>query len=137
MCMLIQRNAILKTKVVQKDEFESGDRKLLNFGHTLGHAIENMYALPHGHAVAIGMVAACRISEQLCGFKQTDSVVALLSKYGLPVYIKFDKAKAFDILQKDKKKVNTAMSYVLLEKIGRGVIKSIPIKELESIINEL
>ena len=137
LCMLIQRNAILKTKVVQKDEFESGDRKLLNFGHTLGHAIENMYALPHGHAVAIGMVAACRISEQLCGFKQTDSVVALLSKYGLPVYIEFDKAKAFDILQKDKKKVNSTMSYVLLEKIGRGVIKSIPIKELESIINEL
>jgi 3-dehydroquinate synthase len=134
---LIRQNAILKTKVVQKDEFESGDRRLLNFGHTLGHAIENMYALPHGHAVAIGMVAACHISEQLSGFKQTERVVALLSKYGLPTYTEFDKAKAFDILQKDKKKVKTAMNYVLLEKIGKGVVKTIPLKELEKIINQL
>ncbi|MEP6725634.1 MAG: 3-dehydroquinate synthase [Bacteroidota bacterium] len=137
LCELIQRNAILKTKVVQKDEFESGDRKLLNFGHTLGHAIENMYAFSHGQAVAIGMTYACHISEQLTHFKQTERVVALLSKYGLPTYTEFDKAKAFDILQKDKKKVNTSMSYVLLEKIGKGIVKSIPLKELESIINQL
>ena len=137
LCELIQRNAILKTKVVQKDEFESGDRKLLNFGHTLGHAIENMYAFSHGQAVAIGMTYACHISEKLTAFKQTERVVALLSKYGLPTYTKFDKAKVFDILQKDKKKVNTSMNYVLLEKIGKGVVKQIPLKELESIINKL
>ncbi|MEO5685155.1 MAG: 3-dehydroquinate synthase [Chitinophagaceae bacterium] len=137
LCELVQRNAILKTKVVQKDEFESGDRKLLNFGHTLGHAIENMYAFSHGQAVSIGSTYACKISAQLTGFKQTERVVALLSKYGLPTYTQFDKAKAFDILQKDKKKVSTAMNYVLLEKIGKGVVKSIPLKELQSIINEL
>ena len=137
LCDLIQRNAILKTKVVQKDEFESGDRKLLNFGHTLGHAIENMYAFSHGQAVAIGMTYACHISEQLTKFKQTEKVIALISKYGLPTYTEFDKAKAFEILQKDKKKVSTAMSYVLLEKIGKGVVKSIPLKELQNIINDL
>jgi 3-dehydroquinate synthase len=59
---LIQRNALLKSKVVVEDEFETGDRKLLNFGHTFGHAIENTYQLPHGHAVAVGMVMACMIS---------------------------------------------------------------------------
>ncbi len=137
LCELIQRNAILKTKVVQKDEFENADRKLLNFGHTLGHAIENMYAFSHGQAVAVGMTYACHISKQLIGFKQTERVVALIDKYGLPAYTDFDKAKAFDILQKDKKKVSTSMNYVLLEKIGKGVVKNIPLNELKIIINEL
>lgn len=137
LCELIQRNALLKTKVVQKDEFESGDRKLLNFGHTLAHAIENMYAFSHGQAVAIGSTYACHISEQLTGFKQTGRVVALLAKYGLPTYTEFDKARAFEILQKDKKKVKTEISYVLLEKIGKGVVKSIPLKQLQSIISKL
>ena len=57
---LIKTNVDIKYNIVTNDEFEKGDRKLLNFGHTLGHAIENIYALPHGHAVSIGMVAACK-----------------------------------------------------------------------------
>jgi 3-dehydroquinate synthetase len=68
-CKLIQRNAIIKTKVVQQDEFEKGDRKLLNFGHTLGHALENQYELSHGQAISIGMTYACHISQQLNGGK--------------------------------------------------------------------
>jgi 3-dehydroquinate synthase len=52
---LIQKNVEIKVKVVQKDEFELGDRKLLNFGHTLGHAIENEHALLHGHAISVGL----------------------------------------------------------------------------------
>jgi 3-dehydroquinate synthase len=134
---LIKRNALIKTKVVQLDEFESGDRKLLNFGHTLGHAIENMYELSHGQAISIGMTYACHISEQLTGFKQTEKVTDLLSKYGLPTYAEFDKTKAFDILQKDKKKVKSEMNYVLLEKIGKGVVQSIPMTDLKKIITSL
>lgn len=137
LCELIQRNALLKTKVVQHDEFESGDRKLLNFGHTLGHAIENMYELSHGQAISIGMTYACHISEKLSDFKQTERVTALLSKYGLPTYAAFDKAKAFEILQKDKKKAKSEMSYVLLEKIGKGVVKNIPLTDLKTIIESL
>lgn len=137
LCELIQRNALLKTKVVQQDEFESGDRKLLNFGHTLGHAIENMYELSHGQAISIGMTYACHISEKLSGFKQSERVTALLSKYGLPTYADFDKAQAFDILLKDKKKAKSEMSYVLLQKIGKGVVKNIPLTELKTIIESL
>jgi 3-dehydroquinate synthase len=137
MAELIKRNALIKTKVVQQDEFENGDRKLLNFGHTLGHAIENMYELSHGQAVSIGMTYACHISEQLTGFKQTEKITSLLTKYGLPTYAEFDKGKALDILQKDKKKVKSEMNYVLLEKIGKGVVKSIPLKELEKMIQQL
>jgi 3-dehydroquinate synthase len=136
-CELVQRNAILKTKVVQKDEFESGDRRLLNFGHTLGHALETQYELLHGQAIAIGMTYACHISEQLCGFRQTGRVVSLLEKYNLPTYAAFDKQKVFTILKMDKKRERKEMNYVLLEKIGRGVVKAISLQQLEKIIEAL
>src|SRR6187402_2547745 len=70
-CRLVQRNAMIKAGIVKRDEFEKNERRLLNFGHTLGHALENQYQLMHGQAVAIGMAYACNISEQLNGFKQT------------------------------------------------------------------
>jgi 3-dehydroquinate synthase len=136
-CKLIQRNAILKTKVVQLDEFEKGDRKLLNFGHTLGHALEKQYELAHGKAISIGMTYACNISKQITGFKETERVVSVLEKYGLPTYTKFDKQKVFDVLKMDKKRERTEISYILLEKIGKGVIKSISLAQLEKIIQEL
>ncbi len=135
-CDLIQRNTLIKTKVVQKDEFEKGDRRLLNFGHTLGHALETQYELLHGQAISIGMTYACHISEKLTGFKQTEKVVALLEKYNLPNYVSFDKQKVFEILKMDKKRERKEMNYVLLEKIGKGVVKSISLKQLEKIIQE-
>lgn len=133
-CELVQRNALLKTKVVQKDEFEKGERRLLNFGHTLGHALENQYELLHGQAVSIGMTYACHISEQLTGFKQTERVVNVLEEYNLPTYAAFDKQKVFNVLKMDKKREKKEMNYVLLEKIGKGVVKSISLNKLEKII---
>jgi 3-dehydroquinate synthase len=136
-CELIQKNALLKTKVVQKDEFEKGERRLLNFGHTLGHALETQYELLHGQAIAIGMTYACHISEQLTGFTQTERVIALLEKYNLPTYASFDKHKVFEVLKMDKKRERKEMNYVLLERIGKGVVKSIPLKQVEKIIQNL
>ena len=136
-CKLVQRNAILKTKVVQQDEFEKNERRLLNFGHTLGHALENQYELSHGQAISIGMTYASNISQQLNGFKETEKIVGVLGKYGLPTYAAFDKEKVFNVLKMDKKREKTEMNYVLLEKIGKGVIRSIPINELENIIKAL
>ncbi len=134
---LIQRNVLIKTKVVQKDEFEKAERRLLNFGHTLGHALENQYELSHGQAISVGMTYACHISEQLSGFKQTDKVVKVLEQYGLPTYASFNKKKAIEVLKMDKKRERKEMNYILLEKIGKAVVKSIPVKDLESIIKEL
>lgn len=136
-CELIQRNALIKSKVVQKDEFEKGDRRLLNFGHTLGHALETQYELLHGQAISIGMTYACHISEQFCGFTQTERVVKVLSKYNLPTYAEFDRQKVFDVLKMDKKRERKEMNYVLLEKIGKGVVKSISLTKLEKIIGDL
>lgn len=136
-CELVQRNAIIKTKVVQNDEFEKGERRLLNFGHTLGHALENQYELSHGQAVAIGMTYASVISQKILGFKEPGRVAALLLKYDLPTFADFDKQKVFEVLKMDKKRERKEMNYVMLEKIGKGVVKSIPLKQLEEIIQEL
>lgn len=134
---LIKRNALIKAKVVQEDEFEQGERKQLNFGHTLGHAIENMLEIKHGEAIAIGMVAASVFSEQLIGFKGTAKVVEIFEQYGLPTNAAFDKMLAFSILQKDKKKEMHEINYVLLEKIGKAVVKKIDMKDLFEMLEVL
>lgn len=136
-CELIQKNALLKTKVVQKDEFEKGERRLLNFGHTLGHALETQYELLHGQAIAIGMTYACHIAEQLTGFRQTEKVVSVLEKYNLPTYSSFNKQKVFNVLKMDKKREKREMNFVLLERIGKGVVKPISLSQLEKIIIDL
>lgn len=134
---LIERNAMIKIKVVQKDEFEKGERRLLNLGHTIGHAVEKEYELMHGQAVAIGTTYACHISEQMTGFKQTAAVVELLEHYGLPTYADFDKKKVFNSLKMDKKREKAEMNFVLLSKIGNAVVQAIPMKQLEKIVNSL
>jgi len=136
-CALIQRNAKIKLKVVQADEFEQADRKLLNFGHTLGHALENQFELSHGQAISIGMTYAAEISQQLLGFKQTNNVVELLEQYGLPTYAAYNKQKVFDVLKMDKKRANQDINYILLEKIGKAIVLPIPLNDLEKIISNL
>lgn len=134
---LVQRNALLKTKVVINDEFENGERKLLNFGHTIGHAIENLYSIPHGHAVSIGMGVACNFSAKLTGFKDTNRVVKVLKQYGLPPQFQFDKDEAFRILKTDKKKTDQSINYILLKKLGKAEIVPLSFQEIQSLINEL
>ena len=127
---LIQRNALLKTKVVQQDEFEQNQRKLLNFGHTLGHAIENQYQLMHGEAVAIGLCFAARLSEELLGFKGAERLVRVIDHYGLPVQADYDKDRVFEVLGSDKKKEDDAINFILLQRIGKGIIEKVKLKQL-------
>lgn len=136
---LIERNVNIKTSVVIEDEFEKGDRKLLNFGHTLGHAVENVYQLLHGHAISIGMIAAAAFSEKLNDFPVSDKerVTQLLKKYQLPTTLDFDKQKVWQLLKMDKKRVSNEMSFILLDKIGKAVIQPIPLTQLEELIESL
>lgn len=133
---LVERNALLKTKVVLADEREQGERKLLNFGHTLGHAIENMYELSHGQAISIGMTYAAVISQQLKGFKDAEALTALLTRYGLPTFATFDAKKAFEVLQKDKKKDDVSIHYILLEKTGKAVVQPLLFVQLKEIFKQ-
>jgi 3-dehydroquinate synthase len=135
---LIERNIAIKAGVVLNDEFEKGERKLLNFGHTTGHAIENIYRLPHGHAISIGMVVACGISEAINGFASAskERVVALLRQYCLPVSIDFDREKVRELLLMDKKRVNDTVNFILLNEIGSAVIHPIGIAQLNDILEQ-
>ena len=136
---LVERNVKIKTFVVVEDEFETGDRRLLNFGHTIGHAIENMHQLLHGHAISIGMVAACNLSEQLTGlhFDEAKRIVQLLAKYHLPVDIETDDEKVFQVLRMDKKRASNEMNFILLKKIGEAIIKPIELKVLHQHLKEI
>ena len=131
---LVQRNVQIKCNVVMHDEFEQGDRRLLNFGHTWGHAIETKLKIPHGHAVSIGMVMAAKLSQQLTGFKETEKLINLLQQYELPVSAEVNTEGVLEVLKMDKKKDNKAMNYVVLNRIGEALIKRIPIDELENLI---
>jgi 3-dehydroquinate synthetase len=132
---LISRNALLKAGVVQVDEWETGERKKLNFGHTLAHAIENRYQLPHGHAVSIGMAFAANLSELFLGFDQVKRVTDLLAKYGLPVSFPYDKKQALNNMLADKKREQNTISYILLQSIGKAEIHPITIEEIRKILN--
>jgi 3-dehydroquinate synthase len=136
---LIQQNVEIKYNVVVNDERETGERKLLNFGHTIGHAIENTSKLPHGSAISIGMVLACIISEKINGLSQsaTTQVRQLIEQYHLPVSFEFDKEKTWDILLHDKKKSGKEINFIVLDAIGKASVKKIPITELQKIFFSL
>ena len=134
---LIERNALLKAKVVQQDEFEQGDRKLLNFGHTLGHAIENKYQLPHGHAVSIGMVAAAYLSKAMTGFSSSEKLIKVIDAYGLTSFYDFDAKDALQKMLSDKKRVKNNINYVLLNKIGQAIYKPLTIEEIAPVIEAI
>ena len=136
---LIEQNAAIKMEIVTADEYEKADRKLLNFGHTFGHAIENLHELPHGHAISIGMVAACNLSEKIngLGFDDAQRVVKLLTKYHLPVDIETDYKKVFDLLKLDKKREDDYMHFVLLNKIGEAEAKPVSLNFLQEHIKSI
>ena len=134
---LITRNARLKIKVVQQDEHEQRHRKLLNFGHTLGHALENQYELSHGQAIALGMMAAAQLSAHYLGFTDASRIEASLLRYGLPTQAQYNKKKVLSVLRMDKKKQAGQIGYVLLKKIGQATVYPMRFDQLEKQILKL
>ncbi|MFA6059225.1 MAG: 3-dehydroquinate synthase [Taibaiella sp.] len=132
---LISRNTLLKAGVVQADEWETGERKKLNFGHTLAHAIENVYQLPHGHAVSIGMAFAANLSKEFLRFDQAKRITDLLEKYKLPVSFPYDRKQALNNMLVDKKREQDSISYILLSEIGKAITHPIAIDEIRKILN--
>jgi 3-dehydroquinate synthase len=123
---LIKRNIEIKSRIVTKDERdETGDRALLNFGHTVGHAIEragNYRKFLHGEALSVGIVAACAISIRRAGLApdQRDAIVHLLSQFELPTTLpkNFPREKVFDALKFDKKFEGGKVRFVVTPRIG-------------------
>lgn len=134
---LIQKNVLLKMKIVLHDEREQHERKWLNFGHTLGHAIELDKKLSHGEAISIGMAAAAALSRKYLDFSEEARLIALLKKYHLPVYQKFNIQKIYSRIVKDKKSASGKIDFILLEKIGQAKICSLSLQQLLQDIQQI
>ncbi|MBI1825095.1 MAG: 3-dehydroquinate synthase [Planctomycetes bacterium] len=126
---LIHRNVQTKSDIVASDPRETtGARMVLNFGHTIGHAIEECsdFSLRHGECVALGMIAACRLSTVLglTDAQLADRVTALLQKLGLPTVLTtaIPENQIISAVRKDKKNRSVGLRFVLLEGIGRTIV---------------
>jgi 3-dehydroquinate synthase len=123
---LVRRNIEIKSKIIAKDEYDrTGKRALLNFGHTVGHAIEragNYRKFLHGEALSLGIVAACAISIKRAGLppRQRDAVVSLLQRFHLPTRLpkNFPRNKIVNALKFDKKFQSGKIRFVVTPKIG-------------------
>ncbi len=140
---LIHRCCELKKMIVEKDERETGLRRILNFGHTIGHAVESLsnYKLSHGEAVAIGMMAEAKISVALGMLDQSDveRLNDLLQLYKLPTDIpsRMDTHKIIRLTFHDKKVQQGKVQYTLLEKIGKAIVGiSVPLKIVERVLSK-
>ena len=126
----IRRNVALKAAVVAADEREAGVRSLLNFGHTLGHAIEAAgYRLLHGEAISVGMVAASEIGRTVgtCSQDTVERIRRLIDRFGLPTAAAVDVFAVMQLIQSDKKKSGGKLRWVLpLENGGVDLRADVP-----------
>lgn len=135
---MIYESVLMKARVVEVDEHEKGERRLLNFGHTFAHAIEKMTGILHGEAVSMGMVIAARISEKLgLSGPVTDKIKYVLELYGLPVKPNVDIQTLFQAMKQDKKREGDSIHLVLLESLGKAVTRKLTYHQLEEIIHDL
>ncbi len=136
---VVTKSATIKVEVVQKDEKDSDLRRILNFGHTFGHAIERDKKVLHGVAVSLGMILAARLSHSmgLLSGSDVEIIRELISSAGLPVSMDLDPEDIFQNIRRDKKKSGESINFVLLEGLGKTVVKTIPLAELKKILHDL
>ena len=134
----------IKAGVVAEDEQENGLRMILNFGHTIGHAVEGVTGYSqytHGEAVAIGMHGAALLSYQLghCDSQTVSAVQEILKEYGLPVRAPgLSTEELLRFLQRDKKSVGGKIKWVLLAALGKTIIDSqVPAENIIKVLQEL
>lgn len=117
----------IKSDIVVADEFDKGLRQLLNFGHTIGHALEqsSKYALLHGEAIAIGMVL---MAKETAYYKD---LLKVLKKYDLPTSYEYDKDVIYHMITTDKKATKDHLNIILVDEVGNGYIKPIVISDIK------
>ena len=130
----------IKRDVVTIDEHDTGLRMILNFGHTIGHAAEklgNYVDLTHGQAVAVGMVAAMRLSAFLGNEDLTGRLIDILKHIGLPTELKYDREDIYRSLLSDKKKFGATVNFILVREPGRAEITPIDAEKLHEYVLKL
>lgn len=135
---VIYRCVDIKRDVVERDEFDTGERALLNFGHTFGHALEKLHqyqGLSHGAAVGIGMVMMARLGEKV-GFTApgtADKIAAALEKYHLPVHSDLPLSQIVEATASDKKSTGSSINLVLLKDIGESFVHKVARSDLAAL----
>jgi 3-dehydroquinate synthase len=135
---MVSASVNLKAGVVRRDERESGERRVLNFGHTVGHALEKVKGLSHGEAVSIGMVAASAWAAErgLIAEEEAGRLHRLLQTLGLPVCLETDPDELMDAIAKDKKREGQAIHFVFLRRIGEAVVEPMSFAEIEAMVRK-
>ena len=133
---LVHRSVRIKSRVVNRDEKEAGERRKLNFGHTFGHAIEKCTGLAHGEAVSVGMVLAARFSQHRTGFPPESRLrlTNLLHRLGLPTELPTAPDEILTALGKDKKRQGDSIHFVCLERLGCSVVQPIGLSDLSTFL---
>ncbi|MBO6240000.1 MAG: 3-dehydroquinate synthase [Butyrivibrio sp.] len=140
---MVKRSCEIKKAVVEKDPTEKGDRALLNFGHTLGHAIEKAkeFSLPHGECVALGCVAAAFISwkKELISMEEYYEIRDMFVPFNLPISVEdIDADEVIRFTKSDKKSDGNKIKFILLKKIGKAFIDtSVSEDEMRAALDEI
>ena len=131
---IVEQCVAYKARIVEADETETGERKLLNLGHTAGHAIERLsgYTLPHGHAVAIGLSIIARAAERLGWAKEPIArrIETALARNGLPTRTEFSPEALAEAALSDKKRAGGNITLVVPKKIGSCALMELPVDRL-------
>ena len=134
---LVRDSVRIKSAIVMRDETEKGERRLLNFGHTFGHAIEKVTGVAHGEAVSMGMVIASALSVKkgLLSAEEDQQLRAVLGNLKLPTRLETHSPKIMDAITKDKKRAGDRIHFVLLNGIGNAQVDQITLEELRDTFN--
>ena len=135
---IITRCVSYKAGVVERDPTEQGERKLLNLGHTVGHAIEacSGFSIPHGHAVAAGLAVMARAAQTLSWTSGplAERITACLAKNGLPTSTDYSAEALAQAALSDKKRTGDSITVVIPRQIGVCELRKLPVSQLQSLI---
>ena len=135
---VIERCVTIKAEIVAEDEFDNGKRQLLNFGHTIAHAIEKVssYKISHGIAVGIGMAMISKISERLGWSEENtfEKIAKCLESNNLPTQYNLNTEEILPAILKDKKRDGDTINLVIPKKIGNCVLKKVNVSDLEGVL---
>lgn len=136
---MIQKSVLFKASIVEQDEKETGIRRILNFGHTLGHSIEREQVYNHGESISLGIALALKISEIHCQLNPeiTRRIIHLLDFFHLPTTQFPTSETLISNSKKDKKKAGSRIHFIFLKNAGQPIVEAIDFQQLEKYLSKL
>ena len=138
LAILVAKSVRFKGLVVSEDEKETGLRRILNFGHTFGHAIEMQKGVRHGFAIASGMVLATEFSfkRRYINLVEKERIIRLLERFKLLTELDLTGNQMEELVLHDKKKTGTEIHFVFTQGIGKAIVEKIPVDDVLGFYNK-